>query len=221
MEKIRNKSIIFMAIFFLFLSSYMVQLRIDYLRKDRQDIESLLYLPSGRFLKPIMLGFDLFVADMLWIKTVGYFGNHLLTDKEYPWLYYMVDIVTDLDPDFTFPYFFGGIILSLDANEIDKSNKILEKGMRNHPDMWQFPFYIGFNYFYHYNRPIDAAGYIERAVKNPDSPGYLKTLPARLYEKGGEKNAGIHFLQEIYKNTEDKTLRERIEKRVREILGKN
>ena len=49
----------------------------------RQGVESFLYLPSGTFLKGAALGYDEMLADLFWIKAVGYFGGHAQTDRNY------------------------------------------------------------------------------------------------------------------------------------------
>lgn len=65
--------------------------------------------PSGKFLKPLALGYDQVVADLLWMKTISYFGGHFMSDKQYPWLAHMLNLIIDLDPRFDFPYYFGGL----------------------------------------------------------------------------------------------------------------
>ncbi|MFH0812451.1 MAG: hypothetical protein V2A69_06385 [Pseudomonadota bacterium] len=177
-----------------------------------------MYIPSGTFLKPFTLGFNQLTADYFWIKTISYFGDHLLSDRNYPWLYHILDLVTTLDPLCKWPYFFGGIVLSLEAEQVEQSNLILEKAMRYHPGVWNFPFYLGFNYWYHYNNPIKAASYIEIAAKLPGAPAYLKTFPARLYTEAGQRGAALQFLEEMLKKTQDPRMRAKIEKRIEEIL---
>jgi len=141
-----------------------------------------------------------------------------VADRKYPWLYHMLDLVTTLDPNFIWPYYFGGIVLSLEAKQVEQSNLILEKAMNHHPEVWKFPFYIGFNYWFHYDDPGKAASYIKIAAKLPGAPGYLKTFPARLYYEAGANEAALDFLVEMLKNTQDPQMRARIEKRIKDIV---
>ena len=71
-----------MALILLFTCVVLVQTSIDRFAHRDQE-EKLLYLPSGKYLKPASLGFDTLVADLLWIKAIGYFGGHYLTDRSY------------------------------------------------------------------------------------------------------------------------------------------
>lgn len=181
--------------------------------------ESLLYLPSGKYLKPLALGYDQMVADLLWIKTIDYFGEHFMTDKEYPWLHHILNLIIDLDPLFDFPYFFGGVVLSLEASQVDRANQILERGREAYPEKWEFPFYIGFNYYYHQKDADRAAPYIEKASSLPGSPAYLRSLTGSLYEKTNKNEAALRFYREAYRNATDDLVKQNIEKKINRILS--
>jgi len=213
-----SKFLIFFTIIALFMGSFLVQCKLDNLQSPLKTMEVYMYIPSGDFLKPITFGFNQVIADYFWIKTVGYFGEHLMSDRNYPWLYPMLDLVTTLDPQFIWPYYFGGIILSLEAQQVEQSNLILKKAIHSHPDNWQFLFFLGFNYWYHDNNLLQAAFYLKQAAMQPNAPPYLKTFPARLYSETGQKDAAIQFLLEMEKNTQDIRMRAQIEKRIDEIL---
>jgi len=199
----------------LFLSQ--VQIQREVLRYKRFETESLLYLPSGRYLKPLALGYDQVVADLLWMKTISYFGGHFMSDKQYPWLAHMLNLIIDLDPRFDFPYYFGGIVLSLEASQIEEANKILERGIEAYPDRWQYPFYIGFNHYYHKKDVQRGLPYLEKASSLPGSPDFLKRLVARLYEKSGKQEEALHFYEEVYQNTADEMIRQKIKEKIDRI----
>jgi tetratricopeptide (TPR) repeat protein len=193
------------AVFF----SYQVQRKIESIPLYRSP-ETLLYLPSGKYLKPLMLGFNQLAADFLWLKVVTYFGGHYLTDKNFSWLYRILDLTTTLDPYFRLPYEFGGIVLSVEKGDIDQSNALLKKGIQYHPDYWRLPFYLGFNYFFYLKDPETAAGYISRAASLPGHPPYLPKLAASLYAGAGHKDIALDFLIQIYRNTDDPALKENL-----------
>ncbi len=184
------------------------------------EMESLLYLPSGKYLKPLALGYNQMLADLLWIKTVSYFGNHFMTDKEYPWLFHILSLIIDLDPRFDFPYYFGGVVLSLEASQAENANKILERGIEAYPDRWEYPFYIGFNHYYHLGDPLKAAPYIEKAAALPRSPEFVKSLVGTLYMKAGEDEIALKFFRKAYQNTTDEMIKEKIVEKIEKILSK-
>jgi len=217
-KPILQKHLIFFSLVFLLAGVFSIHRKLERIQPRQNSMESYLYIPSAKFLKPFTFGFNQAVADYFWIKTVGYFGEHLMSDRNYPWLYPMLDLVTTLDPQFIWPYYFGGITLSLEAHQVEQSNLILKKAIHYHPDKWHFLFYLGFNYWYHDNNLLMAATYIKQAAMNPKAPRYLKTFPARLYNEAGQKDTAIQFLLEMKKNTQDIQMRAELDKRIEEIL---
>jgi len=174
--------------------------------------EKLLYIPSGKYLEPAVLGYNQFAADFLWLKALSYFGTHALTDRVYTWLPNLLEAITTLDPQWEFPFHFAGVILSVEGDMIDEANKIIRKGMEAHPKIWQFPFYLGFNFFHEKNNPLCGAKYIFQASSYPEAPIYLKPLAARLSNKGNTRENHIMMCQRLFSLTKDEDLRKQIVK---------
>jgi hypothetical protein len=183
----------------------------------RRTFEQQLYLPTGRHLKAFSLGFGDLAADLLWIRAIGYYGGHALTDREYPWLHNILDQVTNLDPAFRFPYLFGGITLALDGETGRQSIALLRKGMTQYPGDWRFPFYIGFNYFYHQQDPEHAAEYMRYAASLPGSPEYLPRLAASLMVESGRRSAAIRFLATLAEGARDESVRANILQKIEDL----
>ena len=180
------------------------------------------YLPSGQFLKGAALAYDELLADFLWIKAVLYFGEHYQTDKDYRWLYHLLDIVTTLDPNFQFPYEFGGVALGFWIKDVDHSIKILKKGMINvpktHKRYWTIPYFLGFNYMYYKKDSLAAARFLEEAAKYHGHSSNIPRLVSRLYVNAKDPEIAISFLNEILRSTKDKTVRKDLEKRIKEVI---
>lgn len=203
-------------LYLLILSCYGVQARLEEVR-PQDHTERMLYLPSGSLLKPMALGFDNLLADVLWIRAVVYFGGHYMTDKRYPWLYHILDLVTTLDPKFEMPYEFGGIVLAMDEKAVSKSIAILRKGIQHHPNYWRFPFYLGFDYFYLLGDFKTAAGYMELAAQLPGCPPYVPRLAASMKYKTAGPAIALHFLKEIQDHTEDTRIKEEVSRKIKEL----
>ncbi len=201
------------------LSIHVTQDRLDDMNLRLTSMDVYMYIPSGEFLKPFTLGYRQIVADFFWIKAISYFGGELKSGGHYLWLYHILDLVTTLDPQFTWPYYFGGMILSLEAKQVENSNAILKKAMRYHPDVWKFPFYLGFNYWYHYDDPVTAASYIEIAARLPGAPAYLRTFPATLYSRGGRLETAITFLEEMENTAQDPHVKDQIRKKIAKLMS--
>lgn len=188
------------------------------------DTDNLKYLPSGKFLKGAALTYDEVAADLLWIKAIGYFGEHAQTDQNYTWLYHILDITTTLDPFFSDPYEFGGIVLGTEVGDIDKSIEILKKGIENVPQhnkrYWYLPFFTAFNYMFYKGDNLTAAQYLETAAKYPQSPTYLPLLVARLYANTDDPGMALPFLEEMLAQTDSPELQESLTKRIKDIQTK-
>ena len=196
-----------------------LQVKIDKTRSSKTEPETfLLYLPSGGMLRPLALGYREMAADLLWIKTIDYFGGHFAGDKSYTWLYHMLDLVTTLDPRFVSPFHFGAVVLSMEADQEENSEKLLAKAMRLHPTVWQFPFYMGFNLYFYKKDYKEASRYIGMAAQLPGSPPYLARFAANLYVTAGDRSNGLILLREIYRNTKDEKMKKEILKKMQEII---
>ena len=88
-----------------------------------------LYLPSGKFVTQASLGYRQLVADVIWFSAVQYYGGYRRDQNDLAYFEGLIDIVTDLDPNFEFPYIFGAVVLSQDLTNLDNAINLLKKGM--------------------------------------------------------------------------------------------
>ncbi len=157
--------------------------------------EEIKYLPTGSALKAASLGYEVFVADMLWIRTTLLFGKHVgEADTDwYAWVFHMIDLATDLDPEFKAAYKYGGGMLRY-GGFIDQSNLVYSKGMHHRPDVWELPFGIGMNYYEYKEDRGTAAPYIAQAAHS-GGPFYLRNLSASLQTESGRLEEALMFLE--------------------------
>jgi len=166
------------------------------------------YLPDARLLRPLVLGYDNVLANLLWFRTISYFGGHFQTDRAYPWLARMCDLVTDLDPRAEHVYRFAGLILPWEANEVDEGIRLLEKGVRDLPDAWQLHYYLGMTRYYFKDDPDTAAEELGTAARLPGAPPLVGRLAAVMHGRRSDPATTIQFLRELLKNAESEQMRE-------------
>jgi hypothetical protein len=166
------------------------------------------YLPDARLLRPLVLGYDNVLANVLWFRTISYFGGHFETDRAYPWLARMCDLVTDLDPRAEHVYRFAGLILPWEANEVDEGIRLLEKGVRNLPDAWQLHYYLGMTRYFFKDDPDAAAEELGVAARLPGAPPLVGRLAAVMHGRRSNPATTIQFLRELLKNAESEQMRE-------------
>jgi len=193
---------------------YHVQQGIDAYKGSSAYVEEFMLLPDASEIKTASLGYESLVADLLWLKAVQHMGEREISGKGYDWIYKALDTVTTLDPKFIAPYETGGLILTIVADKTDLSNKLLEKGYAYNPDVWQLPFYLGFNYFYFMRQYKPAAKYMSIAAEMEGSPSWLPLLASRLYYQAEDPSYALEFLERMYERTDDERLRESLLKRI-------
>lgn len=196
----------------------LLQHRLDAERARSRPVEADLTVPSAPYLKRLSLGYALVVADFYWLRATLYIGDDTVVMRDSPFLYRLVDLVTDLDPTFLVPYEAGAIALSFLAGRVDESNAILKKGWREYPERWRFPFTLGFNAFYFNEAYAVAARYLEQAAILPNRPDFLPLLVTRLYAQAHDPETALGFLARVYETTKDERMRAKLEERIKDLL---
>ncbi len=84
----------------------------------------------------------------------------------YPLLYPLLDLTTSLDPRFNVAYRFGAVFLAEPypggPGRPDLAITLLEKGLRERSDKWEYMQDIGFVYYWYYHDYRAAAGWFEK-----------------------------------------------------------
>lgn len=168
------------------------------------------YLPRAEYLRPMSLGWQNALADVLWFRTISYFGEHYRNDRTYPWLAAMCDLVTDLDPRAEHVYRFCGTVLPWEADQADAGIRMLDKGMRQLPDSWTLPYYLGFlEYFFKDDRE-QALAHLRRAAALPGAHPEVAHLAALLATEQYGPQTTLAFLSELERNADSADLRSMI-----------
>jgi len=160
------------------------------------------YLPSPKLVRIGALGYEALLADLLWLRASTLFGDRYASadDDWYGWLYQMMDLATELDPEFRAVYKYGGIMLRADGVFVDQSNLIFSKGALHLPDEWFFPFGIAMNYFMHRDDRRTASIHMRRAAETNTGPFYLRNLAASLLSETEQMEEAQLFLREEFNN---------------------
>lgn len=189
-------------------------------RQDRTviQIEGLAQLPKGEYLKPALLGYHHLGADLLWLRLLQVVGKRGISEDEYEWMYHTLDVITTLDPQYTYPYYAGGVVLVDQANRTDLSNRLLEKGANENPSVWNIPFLLGYNYYFLLADPAKGAEYLMKAAILPDRPAYLPGLATRMAAEAGNPETAMAFLDARIRETNDPDVRDVLVKRMKEVI---
>lgn len=187
-----------------------VELKI--LRAETGQDPSVYYIPDSRIVKPLFLGHEALVADLVWIKTLGYFADELIAGKKPKYLEKLINFATDLDPRFEKLYIWAGAVFmygsgAITKDKVEASNRILEKGWKyiqndrlgwkHIEDYWLIPQMIGFNYAIELGDKKRGAPYVAMAGQIPGAPGLYKTWAATLYKSIGDMESATKVLESM------------------------
>jgi len=182
------------------------------------QIESLAQLPKGEYLKPALLGYHHLGADILWLKLVQVVGKKQNSADEFEWMYHALDVITMLDPQYAYAYYAGGVMLGDLANRPDLSNRLLEKGVKANPNVWNIPFLLGYNYYFLLDDSAKGAEYIMQAAHLPGGPSYLPGLATRMAAEAGNPDTALAFLEARLRETHEQQMREVLANRIKEVI---
>lgn len=204
-------------------------------RADWPPREEILLLPQKDALKLMALGYREFVADLVWLRAIAYFGEHLQTDRKYRWLDRYLETIIHLDPRFKGVYRYAGAITMYNLRIITKeavraSIHYLEKGYRQFPKEWEFPFMICSNYLFEMPRfARDAAEkqrfqeigaeYCREASVLPGALHYLPAMTGGVLSRLGKRQLAERHFRELILRTEDPKLRQQLEKRYAALVS--
>lgn len=201
------------------LGLHVLQVQLDQQRAATPKLQRFMYLPEGEYLRIATLGYEQVTADFLWIQAIQAMGERKVTEEAGRWIAHALDVITTLDPQFVRVYEAGGIALTTLVTMVAESNQLLEKGIRHNPEVWQLPFYLGFNYYFEFHDDRKAAEYMARASRLPGAPDFLAGFAARLYASARTPQDAVDFLAQMHAQTVDENVKGVLEQRLREAVA--
>ena len=167
-----------------------------------------LYLPSGEFLEQASLGYRNLAADLLWFRTVQYYGGYSKGENDLALFSHLIDVITDLDPQFIFAYTFGALIISQDIGYPAGGVEVLQKGMWNNPENWWIPFEIGFIYYVDEKDLPNAERYFHLASRIPGADGIAKRFAAFVAQRAGHTETSIAMWEDLARTADNPAMRD-------------
>lgn len=187
------------------------------------------YVTSGTAVRRLSIGYSALASDLYWIRAIQYYGGTKLklpaggdaSQDAYPSLYPMLDLTTTLDPRFNIAYRFGAIFLAepypAGAGRPDLALALLEKGLRETPDKWEYMQDAGFVHYWWRQDYRAAADWFRRASEVPGAPWWLKSLAANTVAQGGDRRSSRLMWQSLRESAEIDWLRSDAERRLLQL----
>jgi tetratricopeptide (TPR) repeat protein len=196
------------------------------------------YVSSGDALRRLTGAYNGLGADVYWVRAIQYFGatRRRLTEErrgpepppmlaaapdEYPALYPLLDITTSLDPRFNIAYRFGAVFLAEPypggPGRPDLAIKLLEKGLAERPDKWEYMEDIGFVHYWYLRDYQAASAWFKKAADLPNAPWWLRSLAATTLAQGGDRASSRLMWQGIRESAEIDWLRRDADRRLAQL----
>src|SRR6478752_9147880 len=187
----------------LFAGSVVARQRVESLQGPQATLEEILYLPSGKTVKKLSLGYSGLLADVYWTRAVQYFGaQHVRGSERYDLLAPLLNITTDLDPNLIVAYDTGSIFLSQEppdgAGQPDKAVELVEKGIRENPSYWRLYFTLGFIHYVDRHDPKAAQQAFEKGAEVPGALPWMRVMAARMAEHANDRATALYLWKTIY-----------------------
>jgi hypothetical protein len=199
--------------------------------------EDALYLTSGAALRRMTEWMNALAADVYWIRAIQYFGNAkqrlalgpgvappppaLAASLDYDQLYPMLDVTTSLDPRFKIAYRFGAVFLAEaypnGPGRPDLAVRLLEKGLREQPDKWEYMEDIGFVHYWYDHDYRTAAAVFQKASEAPGAPWWLRSLAATTLAQGGDRESSQTMWRQIRESADNDWLKRDADRRLSQL----
>jgi hypothetical protein len=201
-----------------------------------RDDEATIYITSPVAARRMSLAYSTMAADIYWIRALQYYGGakrRLETQSSpppalaadpasgYPLLYPLLDLTTSLDPLFNVAYRFGAIFLAepypSGPGRPDLAVALLEKGLRQRPDKWEYMLDIGFVHYWFTHDYRAAADSFEKGSRVPGAPWWLKSLAATTLAQGGDRRSSRQMWAALRQSAENDWLKREADRRLLQL----
>jgi tetratricopeptide (TPR) repeat protein len=173
---------------------------------------SIIYIPSGKFLKYAAFGYRTLAADIIYLWSIQYYSTPTIDDR-FDHLDHIFAIINELDPRYQDPYEVGSMIAVQEARDprnqalsaalIRTAFAILDRGAANNPDQWVYPFNAGHIALMTLKDYPLAEKYFEQCMKIPGAPDFVERLRANAIFKKGDLKTSWETWLDIYKKAPD------------------
>jgi tetratricopeptide (TPR) repeat protein len=183
-----------------------LKLRAERIERAEVPGGSIIYLPSGKFLRYTALGFTNLAADLIYLWAIQYFSNTSVPGR-FRYVDHVFAVIAELDPRFIDPYEVGSLIAIADAGDPDAAFSILDRGLAKNPDQWLFPYEAGHLAQLSLKDYELARRYYRKVMDIPGSPEIAKRLYANAAYKQGDHRTAWESWLEVYRTAKDERVR--------------
>lgn len=174
----------------LFISSLMVIIAGRNFQSKSINEDELMILPQTQTVLLSSLGHHEFMAGILWMRSIVYYGDHFLKGKDAIWMGHMLDLITRLDSTFLPAYDLMGSVVETPGSQ---DLEVLARGTQALPLEWRIRLFYAFR-FIEKNKDYARAALVLKYFEsdpNPEVPVHIRSLYKTIQNYGMPLEMGI------------------------------
>jgi hypothetical protein len=200
------------------------------LHRASQRYEDVYYLPPAGWLPVLSLGFQAALADLIWCRSMIYFGEELGQRGKIKYIFEYTDAVLALDPEFRQAYRWAAVaaVYRPDRTGIAdgmRGGAYLERALKRWPNdgelHWEYGSLMRFEL-----APLLgpgpqkdrllalAAPHLAAAASLGAGPPWLALNSSSLLDRLGQTEQAIRHLEEVYDTIQDERTKRMVEERL-------
>ncbi len=179
-----------------------LKIKTDQILRKKIPGSSIIYIPSGKYLKVATFGYSSVFADLIYLWAIQYYSDYSIPDR-FKYLDHIFSIIAELDPRYVDPYEIGALIAAAEAHDINLAFKILDSGLEKNPNQWIFPFEAG-SFAQMAKKDFELARtYYKKAMDIKGSPDLIKRLYANAAFKTMDYKTSWETWLEVYNSAKE------------------
>ncbi len=183
-----------------------VKAETDSIVREKLPGSSIIYVPSGKFLKFATFGYQGLAADLIYLWSIQYYSTPTIDDR-FTHLEHIYSIIGELDPLYGDPFEIGALIAVNEAHDPKLALKILDLGSEKDPKNWVLPFNAGHIAMMTMKDYELAEKYFTRCMAIPGSPEFVPRLRANAQFRKGDVETAWKTWLDIYQKAPDERTR--------------
>lgn len=207
-----------------------LRLRAFSLHHENQHYEDIYYLPPPQFLSVLSMGFRDALADLIWCRSLVYFGEEMSRQSTVKHAFDYVDAVLTLSPDFRSAYAWAATVavyrpVTPNVEDGMRGLTYLERALKRWPNdgelHWDYGSMLRFEVAPLLPKGPEkdrllamAAPHLATAASLGAGPAWLAINSSSLMERLGQNEQAIRHLEEVYGTVQDEKVKRVIEERL-------
>lgn len=132
------------------------------------------------------------------------------------WVYQMLDVITELTPNFYGAYLDGATMLSVVVDDRKGAQRLFAKAVVDFPGDWQILYRAAYHELFEMQNP-DRAAELLRLAGESGAPQWVYALSARIYSKLGQAAFAKTILESVLRRKSKGEAIERVRVRLKKI----